>query len=284
MNEAFLKKAEEAKKTYYSNIVSDLKTSNVSQWYSKVKRMAGQGDDPPQYTVDELLGLSDQDQAEKIADHYASISQLYEPVKNSDYPEYTVPQKDAPPRITAAKIEKIVKSMNMKAAGVPGDIPMKLISNFSFELSRPMAHIVNTCFTQGIYPNLWKLEFVTPVPKVHPPEKLSDLRKISGLFNLSKITDKIIAEIITEDMKVTRDKAQYGNLKKVSVQHYVIKMVHKILTSVDENTISKSMAVILEMIDWKQAFDRQSHRLGIQSFIDNGVRSSMIPILLNFFQ
>ena len=284
LNEAFLKKAEEAKKTYYSNIVSDLKTSNVSQWYSKVKRMAGQGDDPPQYTVDELLGLSDQDQAEKIADHYASISQLYEPVKNSDYPEYTVPQKDAPPRITAAKIEKIVKSMNMKAAGVPGDIPMKLISDFSFELSRPMAHIVNTCFTQGIYPNLWKLEFVTPVPKVHPPEKLSDLRKISGLFNLSKITDKIIAEIITEDMKVTRDKAQYGNLKKVSVQHYVIKMVHKILTSVDENTISKSMAVILEMIDWKQAFDRQSHRLGIQSFIDNGVRSSMIPILLNFFQ
>ena len=40
----------------------------------------------------------------------------------------------------------------------------------------------------------------------------------------------------------------------------------------------------MEMIDWKQAFDRQSHKLGIQSFIDNGVRPSLIPILLNFFQ
>ena len=125
---------------------------------------------------------------------------------------------------------------------------------------------------------------MTPVPKVYPPENLSDLRKISGLFNLSKITDKIIAEIIAEDMSSTRDKAQYGNLKKVSIQHYLIKMVHKILTSVDENTDSKSIAVILEMIDWKQAFDRQSHKLGVQSFIDNGVRPSMIPILLNFFQ
>ena len=42
--------------------------------------------------------------------------------------------------------------------------------------------------------------------------------------------------------------------------------------------------MIMSMIDWSQAFDRQSHKLGIQSFIDNGVRSSLIPILLSFFQ
>ena len=37
------------------------------------------------------------------------------------------------------------------------------------------------------------------------------------------------------------------------------------------------------MIDWKQAFDCQCHKLGIQSFINNGVRSSLIPILINYF-
>ena len=85
-------------------------------------------------------------------------------------------------------------------------------------------------------------------------------------------------------MEATRDMSQYGNLKKVSIQHYLIKMLHKILVSVDKNSISKSVAVILEMIDWSQAFDRQSHKIGIQSFIDNGVRPSLIPVLLNFFQ
>jgi hypothetical protein len=45
-----------------------------------------------------------------------------------------------------------------------------------------------------------------------------------------------------------------------------------------------SVAVILQMVDWSQAFDRQSHKLGIQSFIDNGVRPSLIPILMSFFQ
>ena len=128
------------------------------------------------------------------------------------------------------------------------------------------------------------MEFVTPVPKVFPPEKIKDLRKISGLMNFSKITDKVIAEYISEDMKDSRDRAQYGNQKKLSVQHYLVKMLDKILTSLDENSVKKSVAVILGMIDWSQAFDRQSHKLGIQSFIDNGVRPSLIPILINFFQ
>ena len=174
--------------------------------------------------------------------------------------------------------------MNKKAAGVPGDVPMKIIAEFAYELSKPLAHLINSCFSQGIYPKLWKMEFVTPVPKCYPPEKIKDLRKIAGLMNVSKITDKVIAEFIADDMQLTRDKSQYGNQKNLSIQHYIIKMLNKILTSVDENSATKSMAVILELIDWSQAFDRQSHIKGIQSFIDNGVRPSLIPVLINFFQ
>ena len=284
LNQQFLDKSEEEKEKYFKNIVVDLKTSNISQWYSKVKRMSGHKDQISDFTVDELIGFSDQDQAEKIADHYASISQLYEPVTDLDYPEYAVPSNFSPPKVTCSKVEKTIKSMNKKSAGVPGDIPMKLIAEFASELAKPLAHLINCCFSQGIYPNLWKKEYVTPVPKIHPPEKISDLRRISGLMNLSKITDKIIAELISEDMKHSRDKAQYGNQKKVSIQHYLVKMLHQILCNLDQNSTSKSFAVILEMIDWSQAFDRLSHKLGIQSFIDNGVRPSLIPILLNFFQ
>ena len=122
LNTAFLNKSEEEKQKYYSNIVSDLKTSNVSQWYSKVKRMSGQHEEVSEFTVDELLGLSDQVQAEKIADHYASVSQLYQPVTNQDFPEY-LPSKFTPPKNTPAKVEKIIKSMNKKSAGVPGTSP-----------------------------------------------------------------------------------------------------------------------------------------------------------------
>ena len=53
-------------------------------------------------------------------------------------------------------------------------------------------------------------------------------------MNVSKITDKVIAEFIADDMQLTRDKSQYGNQKNLSIQHYIIKMLNKILTSVDE--------------------------------------------------
>ena len=38
------------------------------------------------------------------------------------------------------------------------------------------------------------------------------------------------------------------------------------------------------MVEWSQAFDRHTYTLGIKSFIENGVRPSLISILMTFFQ
>jgi hypothetical protein len=38
------------------------------------------------------------------------------------------------------------------------------------------------------------------------------------------------------------------------------------------------------LIDWNNAFPRQCPKLGIQSFMNNGVRPALIPVLVNFFQ
>ena len=80
------------------------------------------------------------------------------------------------------------------------------------------------------------------------------------------------------------DPSQYGNEKGISVQHYLINMLHKILTTLDKNTTKEAYAVIANLIDWSSAFDRQSAKLAIDSFIENGVRASLIPVLINYFQ
>ena len=58
-------------------------------------------------------------------------------------------------------------------------------------------------------------------------------------------------------------------------------MIDTILVSLNKNS---NCAVIATLVDWKQAFPRQCPKLGIQSFIDNGVRPALIPILINYFQ
>ena len=68
------------------------------------------------------------------------------------------------------------------------------------------------------------------------------------------------------------------------MQHYLVKLLHQVLINLERNSQSEAFAVVMSMVDWSKAFDRQSHCLGVQSFIDNGVRPSLIPVLLSFFQ
>ena len=110
------------------------------------------------------------------------------------------------------------------------------------------------------------------------------IRKIAGTTNFSGIFEQFLAEIMIYDMKPNRDPYQYGNSKRVSAQHYLIKMVDRILTALDTNNKEERDAVIVQLVDWAQAFDRQCPQLGIQSFIRNGVRKSVIPVLSSYFQ
>ena len=85
-------------------------------------------------------------------------------------------------------------------------------------------------------------------------------------------------------MKAKLEPSQYGNQKKTSIQHYLLKMMDNIVTNVDKNSRGEINAVLATFVDWESAYSRQDHTLGIQSFIRNGVRPSLIPLLINFFQ
>jgi hypothetical protein len=139
-------------------------------------------------------------------------------------------------------------------------------------------------FPDGEYPNLYKLKVVTPAAKFYPSRTAKDFCKISGTPNFSKILEKIIAEVMLEAVSPTRDPAQYGNSKGVGTQHYLIKMVDRILTVLETKNQHEKNAVIVQLVDWAQAFARQCPLLGMKSFIKNGVRNSVLPVLAIYFQ
>ena len=85
-------------------------------------------------------------------------------------------------------------------------------------------------------------------------------------------------------MKGKIDPSQFANQKGLSIQHYLVKMIDRILQAVDNSSKSECSAVLATLVDWKQAFPRQCPKLGVQSFIHNGVRPSLIPILISYFQ
>ena len=102
MHKKFKEKCQSAKESYYKNMVEDLKHTNVSQWYSKVKRMGGVNLKRQENVyVDELEGTDIEEQADAIAKHYAKVSNEYEHLKTEDIPKEDYETNDPPPRIEA---------------------------------------------------------------------------------------------------------------------------------------------------------------------------------------
>jgi hypothetical protein len=99
---------------------------------------------------------------------------------------------------------------------VSGDIPAKLIKQFAAYLAEPLTDIFNSSLCRGEYPDVYKFEVCTPVPKVHPTQSPTQLRNISGLLTFDKVYEKLIDKLILSDMDAKIDPAQFGNQKEIS--------------------------------------------------------------------
>ena len=283
-NKMFKKEVKNAKSSFYKKSVAELKTKKPGQWYQSLKKITSfdqQKNEQP--NVAEISHLSDQQQAEMIAEKFASIPNEYQPLKSEDIsiPSFT---ESEIPQFLPAQVWFALSRIKTNKATVPGDFPARLIKQFAAYLADPLTDIFNTGMKRGEYPRIYKYEISTPVPKSFPTDSLSSLRNISGLLSFDKIYEKLISQMIIADMEKHLDPSQFGNQKGISIQHYLIQMLHRILEVLDNNSKGDVFAVVASLIDWNNAFPRQCPKLGVESFIQNGVRPSLIPVLINYFQ
>ena len=284
VDKQFREECKSAKQSFYKKSVEELKISQPRKWYSCLKKISSYDQKVNVMPfVEEIGNLPDQDQAEVIANHFAKIQNEYSPLTDNDisFPTF---EKSEIPKFSPAKVWFALTKLNPNKSTVPGDFPAKLSKYFAAYLAEPLADIIITSVERGEYPQIYKFELCTPVPKVHPTEKVSQLRNISGLFHFDKIMEKLLAELIISDMQANLDVAQYGNQKNTSIQHYLVQLLHRILSVLDKSRDKESKAILVSLIDWDNAFPRQCPKLGVQSFMKNGVRPSLIPVLTNFFQ
>ena len=101
----------------------------------------------------------------------------------------------------------------------------------------------------------------------------------------TKISEKDIFRHDVERYESKTRSCTVWQPKRSKHQHYLIKMIQKILSSIENYSKGDIFAVIAPLVDWKQAFSRQDPTLGIQSFIENTrIRPSLLPMLANYFQ
>ena len=288
--EKFDKKYKMAAKEHLFKNVKSLKEENPGKAYSVLKKMGSQPGDCMEEGSFRLLehiekNLSDEVSADKIADHFASISQQYPPLNRSNLPTY-VQDKMADtttvlPVIDEVEVWEKISHAKKPKGGVPGDMPKKLLSEFAPELATPMTKIFQNIINHQKWPSMWKTEFGIPLQKVSNPENEDQLRIISLTPFFSKVFEKFVIEWLVHYIGDKIDWRQYGGQKGSSIAHYLIEFITFILYNLD---LKKNHAVLAILIDFSKAFNRQDHNILITLLCDMGVPGWLLNIVASFLE
>ena len=272
--------------------VRSLKEENPGKAYATLKKMGSQPGDcfdegsfQLSHHVESNLSLAQS--AEKIAEHFAAISQQYQPMDVTKLPKYvrdimedTIYPFELP---TLSDAEVWVKIENAKKpkVGVPGDLPKKLIKEFAPELAIPITKIFQTIIKQQKWPSSWKIENGIPLQKVKDPINEDHLRIISLTAFFSKIMEQFVMEWLLFYIGDKIDWRQYGGQKGSSIAHYLIEFINFILYNQD---LKQAHAVLAVMIDFSKAFNRQDHNILLTLLCDMGVPGWLLKIVGSFLQ
>ena len=144
--------------------MEDLKTKNPGQWYSSLKKITSHDQQGEEINIDEIRHLSDQEQAEKIADRFTSIPNQFEALCSEELSLSSFSPEEIP-QFEASRVWLLLTKLKTNKSTVAGDFPVKLTKMFAAYLAEPLTDIINTSIRRGEYLRVNKYEILTPVPK-----------------------------------------------------------------------------------------------------------------------
>ena len=109
--------------------------------------------------IQEISNLSDEEQAQKLADHFAKIPNEYAQLKKEDIDVAPILPEDIPQFKTVQIWEKLTQ-LNPNKSTVKGDIPAKIFKDLAAYIAEPLTHVYNTSLLQGEYPAIYKFELL----------------------------------------------------------------------------------------------------------------------------
>ena len=189
------------------NKIDDLKEAQPGKAHTVLKSMGAQpGDCTDDLTFSlpghQELNLTDEQCAERIAEHFASISREYPPLCPSLLPDRVKARLDDgtnPPIITEYDCYLKLKAAKKPKAVIPGDLPNTIVKEFTVELANPLSKLLNNITQTARWPPQFKVKYVTPIGKIPSPQTEDDLRPISLTAVFSKVMEQFVVTWFTRD-------------------------------------------------------------------------------------
>ena len=184
--------------------------------------------------------------------------------------------------VTVSEVSLLIKSLSTSKSAPVDVIPVALLKSCSTVFSPLLATLFNLCFTQGVYPTLYKTARVSPLlkkPSLDPDDPAS-YRPISNLRTIGKLLERTIHSRLSAHLLSCASFSAFQSAYRPchSTESALIKVTNDILVS----TLTKSPSLVLSL-DLSATFDCISHhKLLDRLAVEFGV-SGMVHNLLTCY-
>ena len=223
--------------------------------------------------MDTRPGSSEQELAEELVDYYSSISREAQALDLSKLPETY--DRDVQPLEERAVVERLV-ALKKPKSHVSIDLPAKIVTATAASLGPVLTKIINWVLAGRGWPEIWKSEEVTTIPKNKTATDFDQCRGISCTSVYSKLAETFMLDMLQEEIGVSEN--QYGGVRGVGTEHMLAEMATKMLEDLDDNRC----VVNIISIDYQKAFNRMQHAACLDMMAKKGSSSQAIRLAASF--
>ena len=252
---------------YKNKIVQEVNDGKRGSGYSAIRRLGESPADREQrkeFTIPAYVeaGLTPQQAAERLADHFSAISQTVAPLNLNNFSPALKREiqngKNCLNKPTVSQHQVYMKLMRIKKpnSSVNGDVHRKLIQEYPFLWAGPATQLFNKIITTAEWPQEWKTEHAIVLHKTGDPKLVKsedDVRTISKTNFMSKVLESLLSGWLLPIVEPYLDPGQCWGLSKSSINHYLVKMLDFIHTTLDQQT---PHAAVLAALDLSKAYKR----------------------------
>ena len=169
-----------------------------------------------------------------------------------------------------------LKAMKKPRSGVLGDLDRRVVNALSDLIAIPLHKVFSAVFKSCQWPDQWKNETVTIIPKNSAHVSLSETRNIACTPLFSKLLESFLLERIRTQVPLGR--VQFGVIKGMGVDHFLVETWDEILRACNKG----GKAINLMSVDFPKAFNRMDHSWCLRRLSDKGLHPHLVQLTAAF--
>ena len=255
--------------------ISDDNNSGSKEWHKLVKQFfhnKGVSSQIPPILFNDILYTSDNKKANLFNQFFSQQSTL-------ENPDDTAPQLDqfdnALTNImtTTEEVKSIIRSLDKTKSAGPDNIHNRLLIAGVDQISGPLSLFFNRCLAAGVFPDNWKIAYVTPIHKKGDASLLNNYRPISLISCVGKLFERCVHKhvytFLVEHQLISPH--QSGFTSGDSAVNQLLLIYDNLISAYDARTTTQSI-----FFDISKAFDRVWHKGLIQKLEAIGIRGTLL--------